>query len=111
MKKTTPHWIAIAILSLTLTALIGFLFIGSTQSMDDGRTAIYLSSGDRDRVLTEMRALLVATQEVVKGLAEDDLKTVEKAALNVGSQAISTADMKLAPKLPKGFKANVDPDA
>lgn len=104
MKKTLPHWIAIGTLSFALVGVLSFFLMGHSEKMADGRTAVHLSAQDRQRVLTEMRTLLESTQQIVKGLAENDFEAVEKAALNVGTQAITTADMKLAPQLPSGFK-------
>jgi len=105
MKKTTPHWIIIAVLSALLIA-IGFKFIvlGNTAKGDDGRTAVLLEPAERQAVLGEMRGLLETTQTIVEALANDDLAAVDKAARSVGSAAIKTVDFKLRAKLPLGFK-------
>ncbi|MDQ6988092.1 MAG: hypothetical protein Q9M25_09840 [Mariprofundaceae bacterium] len=105
MKKTTPHWIAIALLSATLLA-IGFKFIvlGSTAKADDGRTAVLLTPSERQAVLGEMRVLLETTQTIVEALANDDLATVDQAARAVGSAAVTTMDFTLRAKLPLAFK-------
>ena len=104
-KTTTPHWIVIAIL-LAVIAGIGLkaIVFGSTASGDDGRTAILLNENERLMVLAEMRGLLEATQQIVDGLAKDDLEQVEQASLAVGSQAIGTMDFALKAKLPLDFK-------
>jgi len=62
MKNTTPHWIAIGLLSTILVA-IGFKFVvlGSTAKADDGRTAVLLEPAERQAVLGEMRVLLETT--------------------------------------------------
>lgn len=104
MTSTRPHWMAIGALTLALLAMILWHFSPETQTMADGRTAVYLSSDERQMVLGEMRHLLMASQEVIKGLAENDLLAVEQAALKVGTKAITTVDMKLAPKLPAAFR-------
>ncbi|MDQ6956138.1 MAG: hypothetical protein Q9M21_02970 [Mariprofundaceae bacterium] len=105
MKTTTPHWIAIGILSVILVA-IGFKFIvlGSTAQGDDGRTAVLLEPAERQAVLGEMRVLLETTQEIVEALANDDLTSVESSARSVGSAAITTMDFTLRAKLPLAFK-------
>jgi len=105
MKSTTPHWIAIGLLSAVLVA-IGFkvLVLGSTAKADDGRTAVLLEPAERQAVLGEMRVLLETTQAIVEALANDDLATVEQSARSVGSAAIKTMDFKLRAKLPLEFK-------
>jgi len=105
MKNTTPHWIAIGLLSAILLA-IGFKFIvlGNTTKADDGRTAVLLEPAERQAVLGEMRVLLETTQVIVEALANDDLITVDKAAREVGSAAIGTMDFTLRAKLPLEFK-------
>ncbi len=105
MKNTTPHWIAIGLLSAILFA-IGFKFIvlGSTTKANDGRVAVLLEPGERQAVLGEMRVLLESVQGIVDALARNDLKTVEVTARKVGKSAISTMDFRLRAKLPLDFK-------
>jgi len=105
MKNTTPHWIAIGLLSTILVA-IGFKFVvlGSTAKADDGRTAVLLEPAERQAVLGEMRVLLETTQAIVEALAVNDMAAVDKAARGVGSAAIQTMDFKLRAKLPLEFK-------
>lgn len=105
MKKTTPHWIAIAALSALLIGVaVKFIVLGSTGKGDDGRTAVMLEAAERQAVLAEMRALLEATQTIVAALASDDLAAVEAAARPIGSAAIATVDFRLRAKLPLEFK-------
>jgi len=105
MKNTTPHWIAIGLLSAILVA-IGFKFVvlGSTAQADDGRTAVLLEPVERQAVLGEMRVLLETTQTIVEALAVGEMTTVDQAARAVGSAAIKTMDFKLRAKLPLEFK-------
>ncbi len=105
MRRTTPHWIAIILLSVTLVT-IGFKFIvlGSTSKGDDGRTAVLLEPGERQAVLGEMRVLLEATQSIVEALSRNDMATVERSARDVGRSAIQTMDFQLRAKLPLEFK-------
>jgi len=107
MKNTTPHWIAIGILSAMLLG-IGFKFIvlGSTREGDaeDMRTVVLLTNSERAMVLGEMRVLLESTQAIVEALAREDLQAVATAARKVGKAAISTMDFKLRAKLPLEFK-------
>jgi hypothetical protein len=105
MKNTTPHWIAIGLLSAILMA-IGFKFVvlGNTAKADDGRTAVLLEPAERQAVLGEMRVLLETTQTIIEALAVGDLTTVDQAARGVGSAALKTVDFTLRAKLPMGFK-------
>ncbi len=104
MKSAKPYWLAIVSLSLALTGALSIIFSGQTSKADDGRTSIHLSSEERKMVLSEMRRLLEASQLIVQGLADQDLSSIEKAASAVGSKAITTVDLKLAPKLPPEFR-------
>jgi len=105
MKNTTPHWIAIGLLSAILVA-IGFKFVvlGSTAQADDGRTAVLLEPAERQAVLGEMRVLLETTQAIIEALAVEDMAAVDQAARGVGSVAIKTMDFTLRAKLPLEFK-------
>jgi len=105
MKKTTPHWIAIAVLVAVLVGgMFKFIVLGNTEKGDDGRTAVILEPAERQAVLEEMRLLLETTQTVVEALANDDLAAVEAAARPIGSAAIATVDFRLRAKLPLEFK-------
>ena len=105
MKNTTPHWIAIGILVLSLVGLVfKFIVLGSTDKANDGRTAVILEPAERQHVLKEMRLLLEASQSIVAALADDNLADVEKAARPVGKAAVATVDFRLRAKLPLGFK-------
>ena len=105
MKSTTPHWIAIAVLLAVIVGIgVKFVVIGSTAEGDDGRTAVVLTTGERQAVLGEMRMLLEASQSIVEALANDDLVTVEKTARPLGASAIATVDFALRAKLPIEFK-------
>jgi len=105
LKKTTPHWIVIGLLSMILIA-IGFKFVvlGSTNEASDGRTAVLLEPAERQAILGEMRVLLETTQTIIEALANHDLTTVDQAARKVGSTAIGTMDFTLRAKLPLAFK-------
>lgn len=105
MKKTTPHWIAIALLSALLVGVAyKFVVLGSTAKAEDGRTAVILEPSERQAVLEEMRMLLETSQTVIEALANNDLRAVEAAARPIGSAAIATVDFRLRAKLPLEFK-------
>jgi len=105
MKSTTPHWIAIGLLTMILLGIgVKFVVLGSTAQGDDGRTVVVLNAAERQAVLGEMRLLLETTQTIVEALANDDLPAVEQAARSVGSAAVGTVDFTLRAKLPLAFK-------
>jgi len=105
MKSTTPHWIAIGVLTAMLAAgAYKVIVVGSTAKANDGRTAVLLDTNERQMILGEMRGLLETTQTIVAALAEDDLATVERAARSLGMDATTTVDVSLRAKLPLAFK-------
>jgi hypothetical protein len=105
MKKTTPHWIAIGLLLAVIAAIgVKVIVLGNTEEGDDGRTAVLLTTAERQAVFGEMCMLLEASQAMVEALANDDLAGVEKTARPLGASAIATVDFALRAKLPIGFK-------
>ncbi|PIP02151.1 MAG: hypothetical protein COW18_06510 [Zetaproteobacteria bacterium CG12_big_fil_rev_8_21_14_0_65_54_13] len=105
MKTTTPHWIAISLLtSVLIFGALKVIVLGNTEKAEDGRTAVILEPAERQAVLGEMRVLLETTQTIVEALANDDLAAVEAAARPIGSAAIATVDFRLRAKLPLAFK-------
>jgi len=105
MKNTTPHWIAIGVLIAVIAAIgVKFIVMGSTATGDDGRTAVLLDKAERKFILDEMQMLLATTQEIVEGLARNDMQQVEEAASSMGREAKDTVDFKLRAKLPLEFK-------
>ncbi|MDX8395708.1 MAG: hypothetical protein R8K22_04760 [Mariprofundaceae bacterium] len=107
MKSTKPYWLAIILLLVVIGAgAVKFIVLGSTTNGEgeDDRIQVMLNEGERQAVLLEMRTLLEATQQIVEGLANNDLKQVEDAGISVGMQATSTMDVTLKAKLPLDFK-------
>ncbi|MDX8407329.1 MAG: hypothetical protein R8L58_02975 [Mariprofundaceae bacterium] len=95
----------IVLLAAALAAIaVKFVVLGSTAPADDGRTGVLLESGERDLVLSEMRQLLAATQQISEGLADADMQQIVEAATAVGMQATSTMDVRLKARLPLAFK-------
>jgi mono/diheme cytochrome c family protein len=97
------------ILSLVLFLGIGFMgytFIikGETVVASDGRSAIELPEGERDLVLSEMRAFLAAAQGIISAANKDDMEAVAKHAKSVGLAAQKDVPASLMKKLPLGFK-------
>ena len=81
-----------------------FIFQGSASEGTDGRMAIHLNTGERDLVLTEMRAFLESIQQVTKGIAADDMKLVAEYARKSGKAAQGAVPGTLVGKLPIQFK-------
>ena len=81
-----------------------FIFHGSASVGTDGRMAIHLTAGERDLVLTEMRAFLESIQQVTKGVTANDMQLVAEAARKSGKAAQADVPGTLVGKLPVAFK-------
>ena len=98
-------WTVSALLVVVI-ATMAYMFIvrGSVTQGDDGRTAILLSSGERDLVLAEMRGFLESIQAITTGIAEKDVKTISVAAKKSGMTAAHGVPAPLMAKLPVEVK-------
>jgi len=98
-------WSLVLVLLLVIVGT-GYLFIfkGQTVTASDGRSAILITTGERDLVLSEMRLFLEAVQIITVAVNEDDMPTVVKAAKKVGFAAQAEVPPALMKKLPIGFK-------
>ncbi len=103
--KLVP-WIVSAVLALLLAG-VTYMFVirGNVKNADDGRTAILLSSGERNLVLSEMRAFLESVQQIVEAVPAGDLKSAEEAARRVGRVDLNDLPASLLRKLPAEVKA------
>jgi hypothetical protein len=81
-----------------------FIFQGSASEGTDGRMAIHLTTGERDLVLTEMRAFLESIQQVTKGITADNMGHVAESARKSGKAAQGAVPGTLVGKLPMAFK-------
>lgn len=97
--------LAALFLITTLALAYTFLVQGKTRPSADGRTAILLTSAERDLVLAEMRAFLAAAQGVVEGGTRSDPAAVARAARGVGAVAQQGVPASLMGKLPLAFKS------
>ncbi len=98
-------WILSLLLLLTVGALTyTFVIKGETVAASDGRQAIMLPEGERDLVLSEMRAFLEAVQGIITASNKDDMGAVEKHAKAVGFAAQKGVPASLMKKLPLAFK-------
>lgn len=56
------------------------------QLQESTRTEVFLTAGERQHVLMEMRGLLESTQGIIEGLGSDDMKQVQESALAAGTE-------------------------
>jgi len=105
MKTCKLSW-TISGLLLVVLALMSYKFIltGSVKPSSDGRQAIILEDPERDLVLAEMRTFLTSVQLITKGVSENDMSQVVKAARQVGASAQQAMPGSLVGKLPLTFK-------
>lgn len=92
-------WIA------TVSVFAWFFVRGNTTAGTDGRTAVVLASAERDLVLGEMRGLLSASQQVVQGIRQGDMKLVAQSARAAGMASAADVNPALMAKLPVAFKS------
>lgn len=101
-------WKKIAISSLILwlgsISFIGYRFIYGTTEVVDKRIEITLNGEDRELVLKEMRLLLKGIKGIIKGLADNDFKIVQKSAKGIGMEMAADINPSLMSKLPISFK-------
>jgi hypothetical protein len=94
------------VLWLVTVLIVGIYIIrgGAVQQVSDARNAIILSQDDRALVLEEMRAMLVATQQIIDGVARDDRQQIITAAKAGGMGSAIDLDPSFLSKLPLEFK-------
>ncbi|MGB5650489.1 MAG: hypothetical protein WBM71_17435, partial [Sedimenticolaceae bacterium] len=81
-------WLLTLIFAAATVGLVYvFVIRGETQPASDGRVAILLAPGERDLVLSEMRAFLVALQTISQAVVDQDAATAATAARMVGGAA------------------------
>lgn len=90
MKK-----LIIVILSVIATA--------SLANDIDERKVLSLNEMQRHHILTEMRALLLGTQQILQALSEDDMMAVARHARMLGTDMAHTAENHLRSVLPENF--------
>ena len=97
---------SLSTLLLIAIGTMAYLFVikGSVAASDDGRTAVILSAGERDLVLTEMRGFLESVQAITMGVVKKDMKRVYENAHKVGMANAGEVPASLMGKLPLEFK-------
>lgn len=104
MKSNKLAQIAILLWVVTIAVFAWFFIRGNTSAGTDGRTAVVLQLGERNLVLTEMRGLLAATQQILEGANQGDMQRISKAARAAGMAGAADVNPSLMAKLPIGFK-------
>ncbi len=98
-------WTILLLLLLAIAAAVyKFAFIGSVEQAPDGRMALQLTTEERNLVLTEMRAFVVAVQGVLAATNEEDMAATAAAARKAGMAAQGQVPPGLVAKLPMEFK-------
>ena len=104
-RARTTFWLCAAV-ALVLSPL--FLVVplrvsshAAEPAASARRQLVNLNRAERDAVRDEMRQMLASVNGVVRGVADGDLATVEKAARASGMA--SAVDPKLERKLPRAF--------
>ena len=104
MKSNKLAQIALLLWVVTIAVFAWFFIRGNTTAGTDGRTAIVLQPGERDFVMTEMRGLLAATQEIMDAGSQNDTQRIVKAARGAGMAGAADVNPALMVKLPVEFK-------
>lgn len=105
MLKNRFALIAIVLWLATVAVFAWFFVRGNTTAGTDGRTAVVLAAGERDLILGEMRGLLSASQQIVQGIQQGDMKQVAQSARAVGMGSAVDVNPALMAKLPASFKS------
>lgn len=104
MKSHKLALVAILLWVVTVAVFAWFFIRGNTTAGTDNRTAVVLTSSERDFVLREMRGLLSATQGILDGINRGDMKQVAQAARSAGVIVAADGDPTLMAKLPLPLK-------
>jgi len=104
MRSNQLALIALLLWVVAIAVFAWFFIRGNTVAGTDGRTAVVLQPGERDLVLTEMRGLLAATQQILEGANQGDMQRISKAARAAGMAGAADVNPALMAKLPIEFK-------
>jgi hypothetical protein len=104
MKSNKLALAALLLWVITIAVFAWFFIRGNTTAGSDGRTAIVLQPAERDFVMTEMRMLLAATQEIMEAGSQNDTQRIVKAARGAGMAGAADVNPALMVKLPVEFK-------
>jgi len=87
-----------------MSAFTSMLLMAQTGWAQDDREVIYMSGEQRAFVLTEMRAFLVAVQDIVLAVADNDMETIKETARAMGPGSGMGMQMGLPQVLPVEFR-------
>ena len=106
MKSNKLAMTAILLWVTTIAVFAWFFIRGNIAPGTDGRDAVVLKADERDLVLREMRGLLSATQGVMEGIVQGDMKQVAQSSRSAGMAVAAKVDVPLSlmAKLPLPFK-------
>src|SRR3989338_11597940 len=104
MKSNKLALAALLLWVITIAVFAWFFIRGNTTAGSDGRTAIVLQPAERDFVMTEMRGLLAATQEIMEAGSRNDAQRITKAARGAGMAGGGDGKPALMGELPGGVK-------
>ncbi|WP_430229255.1 hypothetical protein [Nitrosomonas communis] len=99
MKK-----MAVALWVVTVSAFVFYSVRGNLSISADEHYAIQLDAEEKDFVLAEMKSLLLSINGILKGLHEDDMIAISKAAKSADMGMAVNASPLLMVKLPLEFK-------
>ena len=105
MSNRKYYWMVATTLSLISIAFV-FIFVevSATNLTADNRTAIVVTSAERERIQTEMRGFLAAVQTIIVANNAGDLNSVAVAARKVGKSSLRPHSPEFAAKLPMPFR-------
>jgi cytochrome c556 len=106
MKQTCKFCWGLSALLIVAVGAMGYFFMnpGNVENVDDGRTAIALSSAERSLVMSEMRGFLEGIGTITTAIGEQDLETVTQVARKLGMSAAGQVPFSLMGKLPSEFR-------
>ena len=106
MKQTCKFCWGLSALLLVAVVGMGYFFMnpGNVKAVDDGRTAISLSSAERRQVMGEMRGFLEGVSAITTAVAENDMDAITRVAGKLGMSAAGQVPFSLIGKLPSEFR-------
>ena len=107
MNYKNFFFLSLGLWIVVILSLGKFFFMGQTHSASDGRKYVELNPDEKNYVLTEMRGLLTAVNEILVGMAANDNQKISLAAKSVGMGGHNTVEANhnaIMLKLPVDFK-------
>ena len=105
MRSNKVALTAILLWIVTIAVLAWFFIRGNTVAGTDNRTAVVLGASERELILSEMRGLLSATQGILEGINQGNMRQVVLSSRSAGMAAAADVNPVLMAKLPLPFKS------